>query len=98
MDSPISRHRSRKSGVVISRALGLRFFRLNVRHQIPAPEFKDLREHLIDAEHLKFIEPFLNGAGDGGIGMPGHDVGHVFKNLQILDLQFIAVIGLTLIS
>ena len=98
MDSPISRHRSRNSGVVISRALGFRFFRLNVRHQSRAPELKNLREHLVDAEHIEFIEPLLDGAGNGGIGVESHDVGHVFEDLQILDLQFLAVIGFALIG
>lgn len=31
------------------------FFRFDVRHQICTPELKNLRKHLVDAEHLKFI-------------------------------------------
>lgn len=63
------------------------FFRFDFGLKIHAPEFEDFRKHLVDGEHLEFIQPVLDGGRDAVVCMVGHDIGHVLENLQVLNLE-----------
>ena len=98
MEMPISTQRRRNSGVVISRLLGLSFFSVDVRDEVGSPQLQDLREDLVDGEHLELIKPLVDGARDRVVGVVGHDVGHVLEDLQILDLHVLTVLVLALVG
>ena len=74
------------------------FFRLSIRYQVGPPQLQDLRKDLVDREHLELLQPLIDGAGNCRIRMPGHDVSHVLKDLQVLDLQIITILLLALIG
>ncbi len=68
------------------------FFCLYLHHYVLAPQFHDLRQHLIDGEHIKLVQPFLNGRWNGVVRMVGHGISHALKNLQVLDLELLTFI------
>ena len=74
------------------------FFRLGVGDQVGPPQLQDLGQDFVDGEHLELLQPFINGSWNGRVRMPGHDVSHVLKDLQVLDLQIITILLLALIG
>lgn len=57
------------------------FFRLNIRDEVGPPKLQDLRQDLVDGEHLELVEPFIDRPGNGVVSMVGHDVDHVLEDL-----------------
>nr|DAJ09949.1 MAG TPA: hypothetical protein [Caudoviricetes sp.] len=69
------------------------FFRLHIRDEVRTPEFQDLGKHFIDGEHLELVEPVIDIIRNGVVCMERHDIGHVLKDLQVLDLERPALCG-----
>ncbi len=59
MEMPSCTQRSKNSGVVISRSVGRRFFRLHIGLHIQAPQFNELRQHLVDGYPRKKAARFF---------------------------------------
>lgn len=76
---------------------GFRFFRSNIGHHVRTPHFQYLRKRLVNAEHIKLVEPVLDSVWNGGGGMISHDVRHVLEDLQVLDGEGFALVSVILV-
>ena len=63
-----------------------------LREEVGTPQLQNLGQDLVDGEHLELVQPILDGLGDGGISVKGHDVGHILEDFQILDLQLLRAV------
>lgn len=70
------------------------FFRHNIGLHVDVPHLQYFRQNLVDGKHLEVLEPFVDIVRNGLVCMLCHDVGDIFKHLEVGDLEIAALFAL----